>query len=331
MTADDCKRALVVASRHQEGFDGQGEPVSDEVKRRAPTVIRKLRKCLQKLNMATPAEAAARRQMFVLTWNPRPKDMSSAELAAHRGEWLDMIQSTEGDATSAGWWSTGSRKRGINEGDDLVLFLHGAEGGIVASGIAASEIYEDSADGTHWVDIEWEHWVAAEDCLPVDQLRSSIAPRFFEYAPRGSGRRLSDEEADSLRHAWQDLLEQPPSLSGDEAGVRATGGRTVPEGAISRAEVNRYERSGWARAECLKCYGYECQVCGLDFEERYGELGKGFMHVHHVTPLHEIAGNPHYRLDPIEDLRPVCPNCHAMLHRPKDRTLSVEQLRSIIH
>jgi len=52
MTADDCKRALVVASRHKEGFDAHGEPVSDEVKRRAPTVIRKLRKCLQKLNVA---------------------------------------------------------------------------------------------------------------------------------------------------------------------------------------------------------------------------------------------------------------------------------------
>ena len=148
--------------------------------------------------------------MFVLTWNPRPQDMSSAELAAYRDEWLDMIQATEGDATSDGWWSTGSRRGGINEGDDLVLFLHGAEGGIIASGSAASEIYEDSADGTHWVDVDWEHWVAAEDYLPVDQLRSSIAPRFFEYAPRGSGRRLSDEEAASLRQAWQELLEQPP-------------------------------------------------------------------------------------------------------------------------
>ena len=266
---------------------------------------------------------------YVLTWNPRPQTMDPAGLEDHQDYWLEKIRSTEGDSTSDGSWSTGSRKGGINKGDDLMLFLHGAEGGIIASGTAASEVYDNPADGTNWVDVEWKHWVAAEDCLPVAQLRDSIAPTFFEYTPRGSGRRLSDEEAISLKQAWQDLLEQSPSLSGDEAGVRVTGGETVPEGAVSRAEVNRYERSRWARAECLRHYGHECQVCGLDFEEHYGELGKGFMHVHHVTPMHEIAANPDYRLDPVDDLRPVCPNCHAMLHRHKDRTLTVEELRDI--
>ena len=268
--------------------------------------------------------------MYVLTWNPRPQTMNPADQKEHRDYWLEKLRSTEGDATSDGSWSTGSRKGGINKGDDLVLFLHGAGGGIIASGTAASEVYGNPADGTNWVDVEWEHWVAAEDCLPVAQLRNSIAPTFFEYAPRGSGRRLSDEEATSLKQAWQELLEQPPSLSGDEVGVRATTGQTVPEGAVSRAEVNRYERSRWARAECLRHYGHECQVCGLDFEERYGELGEGFMHVHHVTPMHEIAGNPDYRLDHIKDRRPVCPNCHAMLHRPNDRTLTVEELRELL-
>ena len=330
MTADDCEHALAVATRHKEGFDGQGEPVSDEVRRRAPTVIRKLRKGLRRLHEAAQADVSAQRKMFVLTWNPRPEEMSPAELDEHRDYWRDKIRSTEGNATSDGWWSTGSRRSGIDEGDDVVLFLHGAGGGIIASGIATSEIYEDPADGTNWIDVEWEHWMAADDCLPVDLLRSSIAPRFFEYAPRGSGQRLSGAEAESLKQAWQELLEQSPSLSGDEAGVRVRGGQAVPEGAISRTEVNRYERSRWARAECLRHYGLRCQVCGLDFEERYGELGKGFMHVHHVTPLHEIAGTPDYRLDPIKDLRPVCPNCHAMLHRPKGRALTVEELRDLI-
>ncbi|WP_420611104.1 HNH endonuclease [Candidatus Poriferisodalis sp.] len=330
MTAVDCERALAVATRHKEGIDGQGRRVSAEVKRRAPTVVSKLRKGLQKLSASSQGGAGAQRKMFVLTWNPRPDEMSPAELDEHREYWLDKIRSTEGDAKSDGWWSTGSRSSGIDEGDDLILFLHGAGGGIIASGTATSEVYEDPADGTNWIDVEWEHWVAAEDCLPVELLRSYVAPRFFEHAPRGSGQRLSDGEAASLRQAWQDLLEQPPSLSGDEAGVQVSGGRTVPEGAISRAEVNRYERSRWARAQCLSYYGCRCQVCSLDFEERYGELGRGFMHVHHVTPLHEIAGDPNYRLDPIQHLRPVCPNCHAMLHRPKDRTLTVEELCELI-
>lgn len=121
-----------------------------------------------------------------------------------------------------------------------------------------------------------------------------------------------------------------PALSGDEAGLQAFEGHAMPEGAITHAEVLRYERSGSARAACLQHFGYRCQVCDLDFEERYGELGRGFMHVHHIVPLHEVAGIPNYRVNPIKDLRPVCPNCHAMLHRPKDRTLTVDELRAIL-
>lgn len=357
MTVSRCVEARMVAGRHASGVDALGNPVSVQVRDGARRVLKKLDTGLRALAVHGVAGAAdalgegsasssravapsggdgsdslgtPQRQTFVLTWNPRPDEMSLAELDEHREYWLDKIRSTEGDATSDGWWSTGSRKSGIDEGDDLVLFLHGAEGGIVASGTATSEVYEDPADGMNWIDVEWAHWVAAEDRLPVELLRSSIAPEFFEYAPRGSGQQLSDAEAGSLKQAWQELLEQAPLLSGDEAGVRVPGGRTVPEGAISRAEVNRYERSRWARAECLRHYGLQCQVCDLDFGERYGELGRGFMHVHHVTPLHEIAGDPNYRLDPIEHLRPVCPNCHAMLHRPRDRTLTVDELRQIL-
>ena len=121
-----------------------------------------------------------------------------------------------------------------------------------------------------------------------------------------------------------------PSLSGDEAGLQNLGGRAVPEGAAVRVEVIRYERDAKNRAACLQHYGYRCQVCDLDFEERYGELGRGFMHVHHIVPLHEIADIPNYRVDPIKDLRPVCPNCHAMLHRPNDHTLTVEELRALL-
>ena len=231
MTVSRCIEARAIAGRHARGVDAFGNPVSAQVRDGARRVLKKLDDGLQALaahgvagaaeGSISSSEAVAslggdgsdshgtpQRPMFVLTWNPRPQDMSPTELVEHQSYWLDKIQSTEGEATSDGWWSTGSRKGGISEGDDLVLFLHGAGGGIIASGTAASEVYEDSADGTNWTDVEWEHWMAAEDCLPVELLRSSIAPRFFEFAPRGSGQRLSDEEAASLKRAWQELLEQ---------------------------------------------------------------------------------------------------------------------------
>ncbi len=91
--------------------------------------------------------------------------------------------------------------------------------------------------------------------------------------------------------------------------------------------VNRYERDPVARSLCLGHFGYECQVCDLRFEERYGDVGREFMHVHHKTPLSEIADHDSHVVNPLEDLVPVCPNCHAMLHRPKGQTLTVEELR----
>jgi 5-methylcytosine-specific restriction protein A len=56
-------------------------------------------------------------------------------------------------------------------------------------------------------------------------------------------------------------------------------------------------------------------------------LGEGFIHVHHLKPLAQIGEQ--YELDPINDLRPVCPNCHAMLHRASP-ALSIDALRALI-
>jgi hypothetical protein len=100
------------------------------------------------------------------------------------------------------------------------------------------------------------------------------------------------------------------------------------EGAPKPRIVNAYERSLEARMKCIKHWKAVCSVCGLDFEEKYGEIGKGFIHVHHLTPM--ALG--YRQVDYINDLRPVCPNCHAMLHRhrPPDDPLSIEELKSRI-
>lgn len=101
------------------------------------------------------------------------------------------------------------------------------------------------------------------------------------------------------------------------------------EGAIKRISVNKYERDSTAREICIKAHGCKCNVCGLDFEKKYGELGRGFIHVHHIVPISTVGEE--YKVDPIKDLIPVCPNCHAMLHRRgNDDMLSVKELQEII-
>lgn len=96
------------------------------------------------------------------------------------------------------------------------------------------------------------------------------------------------------------------------------------EGTTRTVTVNYYERNETARKKCLEHWGLACRVCGLRFEDRYGEIGKGFIHVHHLHPLSEISGE--YKIDPIKDLVPVCPNCHAMLHK-KSPPYTIEQLK----
>jgi len=97
------------------------------------------------------------------------------------------------------------------------------------------------------------------------------------------------------------------------------------EGASKKISINAYERNSKARIACIKHYGATCFVCGFNFSKTYGEIGNGLIHVHHLIPLSEIKAQ--YELDPINDLRPICPNCHAIIHRTQP-ALSVEQLKN---
>jgi putative restriction endonuclease len=99
------------------------------------------------------------------------------------------------------------------------------------------------------------------------------------------------------------------------------------EGAVRQIAVNSYERNSTARKKCIEHYGTTCYICGFDFETMYGPLGKDYTHVHHLKPLSEI--NEAYQVDPINDLRPVCPNCHAIIHR-KNPSLTIEQVRDLL-
>lgn len=102
------------------------------------------------------------------------------------------------------------------------------------------------------------------------------------------------------------------------------------EGATKQTLVNRYERSSIARQRCIEYHGCKCAVCGFDFEEKYGEIGKGFIHVHHIVPLNQIGKE--YVVNYEKDLIPVCPNCHAMLHRSMNgHEVTVDELKNIIN
>ena len=104
-------------------------------------------------------------------------------------------------------------------------------------------------------------------------------------------------------------------------------GTKYREGLSAKVLVNRYEREPRARIACLEHWGYRCCGCGSLLSEKYGALAEGLVHVHHIVPIAEIGGG--YEVDPIKDLRPICPNCHAVLHYC-DPPLSLDELARAI-
>ena len=99
------------------------------------------------------------------------------------------------------------------------------------------------------------------------------------------------------------------------------------EGSTLYRLSKQYERSPKNRKDCIAYHGLDCKVCGMNFKDIYGELGENFIHVHHIVPLSEMENS--YKLNPREDLVPLCPNCHAMVHR-HDPVLLPDELKEIL-
>lgn len=143
------------------------------------------------------------------------------------------------------------------------------------------------------------------------------------YAVQGKGEQVSIR---TLVDSYKAKLTLPVTkvVYPDEVPLQST---NFIEGAVKQVTINTYERDPEARTACIAKFGAICQVCDFDFEKTYGEVGKGFIHVHYKVDLAMIGES--YQVDPINDLIPVCPNCHAMLHTEKP-AMSIDKLRTII-
>ena len=91
------------------------------------------------------------------------------------------------------------------------------------------------------------------------------------------------------------------------------------EGAVlQERDRDIHKRNPKLRQLCIEAYGneYKCIVCGMNFVERYGEIGKEFIEVHHLYPISETDGE--HEVDPATEMIPLCSNCHSMIHRLED-------------
>jgi hypothetical protein len=158
------------------------------------------------------------------------------------------------------------------------------------------------------------------------------APNYLDQQTLRGVRELTAESAvelDSLLPPLETPNEWGKSSLPDEETFpeEVVDAHTYYEGATKHITVNVYERSAKARRACIKCYGTDCFVCGFNFKAVYGNAGDEFIHVHHLKPLSEVGEE--YKLNPEKDLRPVCPNCHAMIHR-KTPAYTIEEIKELL-
>lgn len=281
---------------------------------------------------------------------------SAYRTTAARGELVDYAASNQ------------FRERGLTAGDSLyiVTVLHGALYLLTRLQVAAVCGVEEAAQQlgeepeSLWPADDFAVAAAAvpsdfERVVPLaiaEQLRFLAGdgePRPLKFRAEGL---LDQQTLRGVRELAPDsaaLLDAllPPLLPLHLAGRRAALDRLAPavhlpeevpdarqgglryrEGAVVQITVNAYERNGRARQVCIDHWGCACVACGLDFGARYGEVAAGYIHVHHLRPLASVGEE--YVLDPVADLVPVCPNCHAVMHMRADAPYTVEEIGEFI-
>ncbi len=109
---------------------------------------------------------------------------------------------------------------------------------------------------------------------------------------------------------------------------------TYFEGSKTKITVNAYERNKIGRIKCIEHYKEKrggrimCEICDFEFKSVYGNEFEGIIHIHHIVEISSVGEE--YILDPINDLAPLCPNCHAAVHR-KTPPYTIDELKMKIY
>jgi 5-methylcytosine-specific restriction protein A len=249
---------------------------------------------------------------YLFVWNPA------------KWNWTTLEQDIEqlaniGKVTEK--WSCASHKS-IKPGDRAFLAKVGTNPkGIFAAGFVTSTPFLSR----HWsgedrdifrVLIEFDVLLnpEKEPILTLDILKTGNLSS-QNWTPQSSGISIRTECIDELEALWFDFLTTQKIRYNPFVSTESDNQITYNEGTPNQVTFTRYERNPYARNICTNHYGFSCVICGFNFQKKYGKLGKDFIHVHHLTQIAKVAKQ--HSLDPIKDLRPVCANCHAIIHRRK--------------
>ncbi len=162
----------------------------------------------------------------------------------------------------------------------------------------------------------------------ISALELSVAPGIRDVVLKSWDLSADLSDVNKLFTAFDRLTElEIPCFEqelGEAIAAAKDDAQELKEGAVSYVVLNKYERNPKARAECIAAHGAVCAVCGMEFEKVYGPEFAGIIEVHHIVPISKIGRE--YVVDPVNDLVPVCSNCHTALHHKKDGVYTVEEL-----
>jgi 5-methylcytosine-specific restriction protein A len=265
---------------------------------------------------------------FLFTWNPQ------------KWNWTDLQESIDhlnNVGSVVRRWSCGNSKS-IKKGDRVFLVRLGEEPrGIMGSGYAKSSYYvAPHWDGTHgktanYIDIEFDILINPEKNILFDEndLGKVDPKKIQQWFPQQSGISIKQEILSLLESNWFDFILENKYIGNGFISNDVVLDETeiYIEGKSKEVTQTRYERNPQARKTCLRHHGYSCQICEFNFEKTFGEIGKGYIHVHHINAIAGIGKE--YEIDPKNDLIPVCPNCHAMIHS-KRPAFTIDEIKAKI-
>lgn len=264
---------------------------------------------------------------LLLAWNP--KKWSWSDLS-------DDIARLKSGGIYPAQWSCGNSKS-VRKGDRFFLIRLGKHPrGIMGSGYTTSSSrLSDHWDGTpgkttNFIDIEFDILVDPDknDLFGLELLRE-VDPKSLQlWFPQQSGISIRSELLEALEERWFNFISEKGYIGGGFVSDDVINDTplTFMEGKSRDVIQTRFERNPQARKVCLNHHGYSCKICDFNFEDTFGETGRGFIHVHHLNPIAAIRQE--YKLDPKNDLVPVCPNCHSMIHSRRP-PFSIEEIIGI--
>lgn len=256
-----------------------------------------------------------------------------------------LVRSAEvANAIAPSAWSVTLLRNGfrLNVGQvEVLVFRAGIARVNIAGDVGTSPFSGEGFFEANYHSLSKSHCAFEGDALQLERVLSSIQPahdQFIQLAAmtvtgktrKGTPFRRSHSEGLML-YARNFLASDTSAVNGFAEWTpqeEQVSNSVFVEGARLAVQVNVFERSTQARNQCLSHYGMRCAVCDFSFEAVYGPVASSYIHVHHLKALASIGKE--YVVDPIVDLRPVCANCHAVIHLRVPH-YDIDEVKAMLH